>query len=133
MWRFAQPTVSRERYGECNGEIARRLGIRRGEQVDFRRGIKFSLMPLVLAGLMRCLSRAERLQVNARRSDLREDFLVSWLTQLRGRKLSFKTLARAFVYVTLSETPFVKELVAPHLRDFFDDSSREEREREREG
>lgn len=33
-------------------------------------------MPLVLAGLMRRLSRSERLRINAQRSDLREDFLV---------------------------------------------------------
>lgn len=67
----------------------------RDEEVDVSRGIKFSLMPLVLAGLMCCLSRGERLRVNAQRSDLREDFLVSWLTQLCAIKISFKTLARA--------------------------------------
>lgn len=59
-------------------------------------------MPLVLAGLMRRLSRGERLRVNAQRSDLREDFLVSWLTQLRGVKISFKTLARTRLHALLS-------------------------------
>lgn len=43
--RFAQHTVEynsvRERYGERNGEIARRLGIRKGEEVDFRAELSF--------------------------------------------------------------------------------------------